>query len=97
MNMKSILKSFEIFFRLPMSIFHRKFIHIIHIDNKINVFNKKYANNSIKAELHNSGVQINVTNNLRMYSLLSNVIRKKNEKQVTKPVNFCKLTANKEY
>lgn len=83
MNIKHIFKTFEMFLSIPMSIFQRGFIHIMHLED--NVFSKK---STMNAYLHHKGVQVNVINNQRMYSILSNTIHKKNQKQPVSSGNF---------
>ena len=68
-----ILKTFEIFLSLPLSIFRRKNIQIMHLETA----NKKIPK-SMEVQINeDSSTTINVVNNYKMYSLLSTVMYKK--------------------
>ena len=68
-----ILKTFEIFLSLPLSIFRRKNIQIMHLETA----NKKISKSMDVKINDDSSTTINVVNNYKMYSLLSTVMYKK--------------------
>ena len=68
-----ILKTFEIFLSLPLSIFRRKNIQIMHLETA----NKKIPKSMDVKINDDSSTTINVVNNYKMYTLLSTVMYKK--------------------
>lgn len=83
-----ILKTFEVFLSVPISVIHKRKIKIMHIET--NVFVPKLP---IDIDL-GENVELTVYNNPKVYSLLKTVIYKrklKNENKERKIHNECAL------
>ncbi len=70
--MNNILKTFEIFLSLPLSIIRKGLVQIMHVETKENKDEK-----SINVVTDNEVTNINVVNNYKMYSLLTSVMYKR--------------------
>lgn len=70
--MNNILKTFEVFWSLPMSLIRRGLIQILHVETE-----DKHVEKSLNVSVDEKGTNINVVNNYKMYTLLSSVMYKK--------------------
>jgi len=71
--MNNILKTFEIFLSLPISLIRRGIVQVLHVETESK--NVEKAINVTTDE--NGATNINVVNNYKMYSLLTSVMYKK--------------------
>ncbi len=70
--MNNVLKTFEIFLSIPLSVIRKGIVQILHVETADNETEKAlnvYSNDEVTT--------INVVNNYKMYSLLSSVMYKK--------------------
>lgn len=65
----NIFETFELFLRRPMSILRHGLVSIVHVKVE-NIFAQK----AINADLTDSGTQITVVNNEKVYNLLKTVM-----------------------
>lgn len=70
--MNNILKTFEIFLSLPLSIIRKSIVQILHVET-----GDPKVGKSMTVEAAKDSVNINVVNNYKMYSLLTSVMYKK--------------------
>ena len=78
-----ILKTFEIFLAVPMSIIHKRNIKIVHVETNI------FAQNMpVEIDL-DEDLQLTVYNNKKVYNLLSAVIYKKRLKDENNKSKVC--------
>ena len=68
----NILKSFELFWRLPERIFFRKNIKVVHVETENSV-----ADNLVQSQTSDDNIFLTVYNNRQVYNLLSSVLYKK--------------------
>ena len=90
---KSIMESFEIYFREPLSILKSGLIQIVEMTTE-NFFNQE---SSISVDFTNSKTQITVFNNIKLYNLLSmatarNSKRIENANIINKKPEFLQLS-----
>ena len=70
--MNNVLKTFEIFLSIPLSVIRKGIVQILHVETADNETEKAlnvYSNDEVTT--------INVVNNYKMYSLLTRVMYKK--------------------
>jgi len=70
--MNNVLKTFEIFLSIPLSVIRKGIVQILHVETADNETEKAlnvYSNDEVTT--------INVVNNYKMYSLLTSVMYKK--------------------
>lgn len=70
--MNNILKTFEIFLSLPISLIRRGIVQILHVETE-----SKDVEKALNVTTDENGTNINVVNNYKMYTLLSTVMYKK--------------------
>ena len=70
--MNNVLKTFEMFLSLPMSIIRKGIIQILHVESDV-----KNVEKSLSVVTDKDGVSINVVNNYKMYNLLTSVLYKR--------------------
>ena len=70
--MNNILKTFEMFLSLPVSIIRKRVIQILHVET-----DAKNVEKSLSVVKDKDGLSINVVNNYKMYNLLSSVMYKR--------------------
>lgn len=66
-----ILKTFELFWQLPVSLIKKNIVNIIHTESSLQ------AEKSIDVEILRNAVQMNIVNNEKMYNLLTTVLYKR--------------------
>ena len=70
--MNNILKTFEMFLSLPISLIRRGIVQILHVET-----NNKEVEKGLNVTADENVTNINVVNNYKMYSLLTIVMYKK--------------------
>lgn len=70
--MNNILKTFEIFLSMPLSVIRKGLVQILHVDT-----GNKNVEKSLNVVSDNDVTSINVVNNYKMYSLLTSVMYKR--------------------
>ncbi len=70
--MNNILKTFEMFLSLPISLIRRGIVQILHVET-----NNKEVEKGLNVTADENVTNINVVNNYKMYSLLTSVMYKK--------------------
>lgn len=68
----NILKTFEMFLALPLSIIRKRIIRIMHVEDGLTT-----AEKAVNVETKEDVLTVNVVNNPRMYNLLSSVMYKR--------------------
>ena len=86
----NIFKTFEILLAEPISIIHKRIIHILHVET--NIFTNRIP---LDFETNKTSTQITVFNNKKMYNLLSSVVHKRalKEKKSTDKLNNKGITS----
>lgn len=70
--MNNILKTFEIFLSLPVSIIRKGIVQILHVETS-----GKNVEKGLNVVSDKNGATISVVNNYKMYNLLTSVMYKK--------------------
>lgn len=70
--MNNVLKTFEIFLSIPLSVIRKGIVQILHVETENNATEK-----ALNVITDNDVTSINVVNNYKMYSLLTSVMYKK--------------------
>ena len=70
--MNNVLKTFEIFLSIPLSVIRKGIVQILHVETESNATEK-----ALNVITDNDVTSINVVNNYKMYSLLTSVMYKK--------------------
>ncbi len=70
--MNNVLKTFEIFLSIPLSVIRKGIVQILHVETADNETEK-----ALNVVSNDEVTTINVVNNYKMYSLLSSVMYKK--------------------
>ena len=70
--MNNILKTFEMFLSLPISLIRRGIVQILHVET-----DSKNVEKGLNVTTDKNVTNINVVNNYKMYSLLTSVMYKK--------------------
>lgn len=70
--MNNVLKTFEMFLSLPISLIRRGIVQILHVETE-----SKNIEKALTVSTDENGTNINVVNNYKMYSLLTSVMYKK--------------------
>ena len=70
--MNNILKTFEIFLSIPVSIIRRGIVQILHVET-----NGKNVEKGLNVVSDDRGTTVSVVNNYKMYNLLTSVMYKK--------------------
>ena len=70
--MNNVLKTFEIFLSIPLSVIRKGIVQILHVETADNETEK-----ALNVCSNDEVTTINVVNNYKMYSLLSSVMYKK--------------------
>ncbi|MBQ2871505.1 hypothetical protein IJE86_07380 [bacterium] len=70
--MNNVLKTFEMFLSLPLSIIRKGLVQVMHVETEGNTIEK-----SLSVITQNDVTSINVVNNYKMYNLLTSVMYKR--------------------
>ena len=70
--MNNVLKTFEMFLSLPLSIIRKGLVQVMHVETEGSDIEK-----SLSVITENDVTSINVVNNYKMYSLLTSVMYKR--------------------
>lgn len=70
--MNNILKTFEIFLSMPLSIIRKGLVQVLHVETE-----NKNVEKALNVTTDNGVTNINVVNNYKMYSLLTSVMYKR--------------------
>ena len=70
--MNNVLKTFEMFLSLPLSILRKGLVQVMHVETEGSDIEK-----SLSVITENDVTSINVVNNYKMYSLLTSVMYKR--------------------
>ena len=70
--MNNVLKTFEIFLSIPLSVIRKGIVQILHVETEQDV-----AEKALNVVTDDNITSINVVNNYKMYSLLTSVIYKR--------------------
>ncbi len=70
--MNNVLKTFEIFLSIPLSVIRKGIVQILHVETEQDV-----AEKALNVVTDDNITSINVVNNYKMYSLLTSVMYKR--------------------
>ena len=70
--MNNVLKTFEIFLSIPLSVIRKGIVQILHVETEQDV-----AKKALNVVTDDNITSINVVNNYKMYSLLTSVMYKR--------------------
>ena len=70
--MNNVLKTFEIFLSIPLSVIRKGIVQILHVETE-----QDAAEKALNVVTDDNITSINVVNNYKMYSLLTSVIYKR--------------------